>query len=205
MRRRAIPFLLALAGVVACSFPGVTYTSGSDGATGDDGGGIDGTVGADGSTESGSGTDASTEGGDDASVDSPGLADVINEFVFEAAPDAPACDMDEDMDPAKGATCGGTDCDDHDPRAFFGEPDFLTYAPTPVTMGDWNCDGVVTLEYTTGFNCGAINLGQCGTATGFTDSPGCGQTSPNFITCKKNVAGLLCVVDTTKSWTQGCK
>jgi hypothetical protein len=108
------------------------------------------------------------------------------------------------MDLAKGGACGSTDCDDHDPRAYFGEPSFLTFLPTPTTGGDWNCDGTVEYQFTRNFSCGLVNGGACGTASGFKDAPGCGQSSANFITCKVG-AGLLCVVDTTTTNIEGCK
>jgi len=196
MVRRAVPTLIALV-VAACSFPDVTYSNAMDGS------GTDATS-QDGSSEAGGDGTADGPGeigSDERTSDAP--ADVADEHPFEAAADSPVCDEDQDGDPAKGAACGSTDCDDHDARAYFGEPNFLTYPPTPTTGGDWNCDGVVTAEFSTSFSCGLVNLGSCGSAAGFTDAPGCGQTSSNFVTCKK--AGVLCAVDTTTTNIQGCK
>jgi len=146
--------------------------------------------------------EASGEGGDASPTDAP--SDAAEEPTPDTGADAASCDKDGDHDLAKGGVCGSTDCDDNDARAYFGEPNYLTFAPTPVTMGDWNCDGVVETQFTTGFSCGGLNLGTCGTASGFTDTPACGATSSKFITCKVQ-AGVLCVTDTTTSNTQGCK
>lgn len=188
----------------------------SSGGKSDGAGGDDGTSGESASNEGGSssgggddtgtgGDGASSSGGSDSGLSDVGIVDAVNDYVFEAAPDAPVCDKDQDKDPEPGATCGGNDCDDNDPRAYTGEPDFLTLAPTPVTKGDWDCNGVVETEYATSFSCGALNTGACAGASGFKDTPGCGAQSANFITCKVNLAGLLCIVDTTATKYQGCK
>jgi hypothetical protein len=177
-------------------------TSSGDSQTSEAGGDASG---SDSSTGADTGTDGPGTDGDampDGATDAP--QDAVEEQPVDAGSDAPVCDKDGDHDLAKGAVCGGTDCDDNDARAYFGEPSFLTFTPTPVTNGDWNCDGVVTPQFATGFSCGVISLGSCGAASGFTDTPGCGVTSANFITCRVQAA-VLCVTNTTSSNTQGCK
>jgi hypothetical protein len=226
--RRSVVTLVVVALFAACGFPDVIY----DGGSGDDdasshadapyraegsGGGdapVDSTTGGETSTGDGAASeggdssvgDATTDGSDGATESSStdGPHDASEEQATDAVSDAPGCDKDGDHDLAKGGVCGSTDCDDNDARAFFGEPDFLTFTPTPVTNGDWNCDGVVTPQFTTGFSCGLLSLGSCGTASGFSDTPGCGASSPNFITCHVQ-AGVLCQTDTTTTNTQGCK
>jgi len=146
--------------------------------------------------------DATADSSDSGNFDAP--HDAAEEQPPDSGTDAPVCDNDGDHDLAKGAVCGGTDCDDNDARAYLGEPNFLTFTPTPVTKGDWNCDGIVTTQFTTGFSCGLLSLGSCGATSGFTDTPGCGVTSANFITCHV-VAAAFCETDTTSSNTQGCK
>ena len=173
--------------------------SGSDSSTGAD-------TGTDGPATDG---DAMPEGATDAAADAPGDSSTTDApqdaaEAGDAGVDAPVCDKDGDQDLAKGGVCGGTDCDDNDARAYFGEPSFRTFTPTAVTNGDWNCDGIVTPQFATGFSCGVLSLGSCGAASGFTDTPGCGVASPNFITCRVQAA-VLCVTNTTSSNTQGCK
>ena len=225
MLRRRLSTLAIVAIFAACSFPQVSYETGSGG----DGGGVDGTSGSSGgsSGEGGghgdgasgddavAGDDATTdgsagegsagEGGSDGSSggdDSSSPSDAP--YVFEAAADAPVCDQDEDTYNVKGGTCGGLDCDDTDKHANPGVTTFQTYAPHPPSNGDWNCDGTVTPQFLTGFNCGLLASSACAGKKGFTDTTlACGQTSANFITCKVSTA-LLCVVDTTTSNTQGC-
>ncbi|MBV9945951.1 MAG: hypothetical protein JOZ69_03795, partial [Myxococcales bacterium] len=126
-----------------------------------------------------------------------------------AAGDAPAteagsaCDQDGDGDLAPGGTCGGTDCDDHDPRAYFGEPSFLTFAPTPVTNGDWNCDSRVEKEFPANVTCSLVSLSACDTTAGFTGDPACGA-SGTLIQCQSN--GLLgCTIGTSSPRVQGCR
>ncbi|HEY1694861.1 MAG TPA: hypothetical protein VGG39_21970 [Polyangiaceae bacterium] len=229
MRRRWIArgVTLGIVGLfAACTFPSVQYDNGEGGAGGEggpdatqhdgassSGGKGDGAGGGDGTASEGSGDDGTSSGGDDSSGSSSGdsglsdvgVGDAIDEYVFEAAPDAPSCDQDQDHDNAKGGVCGGTDCDDDDPRAYLNEPDFQTYTPTQVTKGDWNCDGILETQFTPNFGCGGLLKSNCTGTAGFTDAPACGATSPNFITCKLNLAGVLCVTDTTSSNVQGCK
>jgi hypothetical protein len=195
-RARPVGFVVgAMLIAAACAFPQVSYVF--------DGGGADGR--ADSSVFDAAEDLDSTSDGDGLVSAETGINDVYDtEYMFEASADAPVCNQDGDPDPKPGGTCGGNDCDDHDARAWFGEPNYLTYLPTPITKGDWNCNGVIEPEYTPNFNCGTLNTGNCGMAAGFTDAPGCGVASVNFITCKVSIA-LLCVVDTTTTKTQGCK
>ncbi|HEY6459832.1 MAG TPA: hypothetical protein VIY73_06760, partial [Polyangiaceae bacterium] len=143
----------------ACTFPSVSYETDDGGSSGAEGGpdatrdgasssggsgghdgspdgpaseGGDGSV-ADGTSSGGDGSGSSS--GDDSGLSDVAIQDAVDEYVFEAASDAPVCDKDQDKDPEPGAQCGGGDCDDLDPRAYTGEPIFLTYAPTPVTKG----------------------------------------------------------------------
>ena len=205
---------LAVVGLfAACGFPNVSYDTGDggggskgDGPSGTEGGSGDATVegGAGESGSDGPGSDGTTgddgSGGDDSTAsDAPGDAP----YVFEAAADAPVCDQDQDTYDVKGTTCGGLDCDDTDKHANPGVKTFQTYAPHPPSNGDWNCDGTVQTQFPTKFNCGLLGSSSCAGKSGFTDSPGCGATSANFITCKVST-GLLCVTDTTGSNTQGC-
>jgi hypothetical protein len=228
--RFAVGIALGFVGLfAACTFPSVSYDNGEGGAGGEGGPDAtrdgasssgtkgDGAGGDDGTDGEGSGdgpfADGTSSGGDSSgssSGDDSGLSDVstkdaVDEYVFEAAPDAPSCDMDQDHDNAKGGVCGGTDCDDDDPRAYLNEPDFETYTPTKVTNGDWNCDGIVETQFPPNFTCGGLLKSNCTGNAGFTDAPACGATSTSFITCKLNLAGVLCVTDTTSSNVQGCK
>jgi hypothetical protein len=132
---------------------------------------------------------------DGATPDGPGA---------ETGPDGSACDQDGDHDIAPGAVCGGNDCDDHDARAYWGEPDFLTFTPTPTTNGDWNCDGTLEKQYNASVSCGLVNLGQCDTTSGFTTDPACGVAAA-FVQCHTNTSGLLCGVVATTMKTQGCR
>jgi hypothetical protein len=197
-------------GDAAGLFDSETSTAADEGA----GDGSDSSSPADGASSDGAPVDAPGDGPVDASTDAADSApgDGAADGPHDAGPDVvdaqpvdsgPVCDNDGDHDLAKGSVCGGTDCDDDDARAYYGEPDYLTFAPTPVTKGDWNCDGVVETQFTTSFSCGLFGSSSCGTQAGFADTPGCGATSTQFTTCK--VAGIFCVTDTTTSNTQGCK
>jgi hypothetical protein len=215
MRRQVVTLLAVLLG--ACSFPSIGYGPGSAGD-----GGVDGTTDgahADGSSsgEGGGGGDSGADGdaitGDDGATDGTTTSDAtsndgpssdaVEEYVFEAAADAPVCDQDEDTYNAEGGSCGGLDCDDTDKHANPGVTTYQTYPAHPPSNGDWNCDGKVVMRFPESFSCGLLAGSACAGKSGFTDTPGCGQTSTNYITCKVST-GLLCVVDTTGSNTQGC-
>jgi hypothetical protein len=129
----------------------------------------------------------------------------LDGFAAESGADARACDQDGDNDNAPGAVCGGNDCDDHDARAYWGEPNFLTYTPTTTTNGDWNCNGVLEKQYPPNVMCGLVNLGSCATTAGFSNDPACGTPGP-FVQCQTNTGGLLCVAGTMSTTkVQGCK
>ncbi|MGH7293696.1 MAG: hypothetical protein ACRELB_02130 [Polyangiaceae bacterium] len=206
MARKLVTFaVVSLLG--ACSFPQVSYDTGEGGADASQGDGShDGSAsgGGDAGPDSGGDGFAGDDGqaaSDAPSGDAPG--DAVDDYVFEAAADAPVCDQDQDTYDAKGGTCGGLDCDDTDKHANPGVTTYQTYPAHPPSSGDWNCDGKVVMQFPESFNCGLLAGSACAGKSGFTDTPGCGQTSANFITCKVSTA-LLCVVDTTTSNTQGC-
>jgi hypothetical protein len=183
--------LLALA---ACSFPDVTFTPAGEAAGAPEGAPPDDS------------SDATTPG--DAAADDArdgAAADVVDDYRFEASPDAPVCDQDEDKHPAIGGSCGGLDCDDHDPRAYDGEPSFLTFPPTKTTGGDWNCDHIVEKQYTPSIACNLLALGSaCDGTFGFQDNPPCGGTGM-FVHCASNQLLNLCGVGSMSSQVQGCK
>ena len=135
---------------------------------------------------------------DAAAPDSPSLPDAADVSTADS-PDP--CDKDGDHFLAEGSPCNGNDCDDNDPRAYPGEPKFLTDTPTMTTMGDWDCDGHVDYEYPTGFMC---PLTGC-TKTGFSDaSLGCGQYG-NYVTCMPASTGLTCQTYAQSQQPQGCR
>jgi len=198
MRRRALCVLAVLA--AACSFPGVTYSngSGSDGSAGDDGGQPEASA-AEGSTE------ASTEGGmqgDDGSVDGSGLVDVVDEYVFEAAPDAPVCDQDEDTYQASSTQCSGNDCCDKDSHAHPNETGYFT-APDNCGSFDYDCDGTLEPEYPVNITCGGTGLTGCTGGSGFTGAPQCGESGP-YGTCMGSGA-LKCTVQGITMVVQACR
>jgi hypothetical protein len=225
MLRRAVVVGAVAAALAACSFPDVTILPDLPGDGGGDGGGAarpDAMSGHDGSGGSGgdgpgmadvasgddgwsgeSGTDDATTGDAPGGDDGPAASDAPGDvYVFDASPDAPVCDQDQDHFNAKDQTCGGNDCDDHDPRAYPTEPDFLTDPPHAPTNGDWNCDGMIELQWARGMSCGLLSLGNCAATQGFKDTPGCGEVG-SFVQCQ--VSGLLCVEGTPAPMTEGCK
>jgi hypothetical protein len=163
--------------------------------TGGDGTDAEPAEGGGGVANADSGGDAldSADARDDGPADGPST---------EAGSDGSACDQDGDHDIAPGPLCGGNDCDDHDARAYWGEPDYLTFTPTTTTNGDWNCNGALEKQYTPNVNCGLLNLGQCNTTSGLTGDPACG-TAGSFVQCQ--TSGLLCVVGSTSTKMQACK
>jgi hypothetical protein len=205
---------------VGCSFPDVTFNDVADGG----GDAVDGTLteegtplldaltpdrvrAADGDAAMVSDRTSEDTVAGDALVDIVTIDDVINDYIFEAAPDAPACDQDQDGYLAMG-TCGGNDCDDQDGRAHPGAG-FVTDLPHPPTNGDWNCDGALEKEYLwTNLTCGGLNLGQCPSIYGFQHDPGCGQTD-TFVTCTTGyvagILGLTCTNGSTDTRKQGCR
>jgi hypothetical protein len=208
MRRRLPAVVVALI-LGACTFPEVTYDASE--MPGVDASPVETSVGDDAtaSGESGmaseagdvaSGKDSTTDGpGNEASTfDAPPTDDV---YVFEAAADAPACDQDEDTYAALGGACGGTDCDDEDPRAHPGQT-YLTALPRATTNGDWNCNHVIEKLFPINVDC-STSIGACDSASGFTGDPACG-TAGTFVQCMTmNV--IFCVVGASSMQVQGCK
>jgi hypothetical protein len=133
-------------------------------------------------------TDAADSGAD-AIVDSgPSGADA------EAACPKP-CDCDDDG--YLSTSCGGNDCDDHDPRTH---PEAGFVSDPPDGSGDWDCDGVVVKNAKTNVSCvGAI---PCD-ASGFSGNPGCGQ-SASFVRCGF-VAVSICENIAPSTKVMGCK
>jgi hypothetical protein len=106
------------------------------------------------------------------------------------------CDCDGDGHLAAGL-CGGDDCDDHDPKAYPGEPVYYATADADPMVGfDWDCSGTAERnpQLVKTVNCGLIGL-PCTADTGFltaTTAPSCGQ-SGKWGTCKQQ--GVGCVED----------
>jgi hypothetical protein len=208
--------------VVACGFPDVQYLpadSGGDSAWADaastpdasevvDGGtdtsvpGLDAAVGVDGLPSSdaiAADTTTQASSGDGAPIDGPSGAEAS---LRDTGSDGSSCDQDGDLDLAPGTVCGGNDCDDHDARAYWGEPDFLKDLPTLTTKGDWNCDHIYEHLFRANVNCGVLGALACNATQGFIGSdPGCGMIAP-FVQCQ--VSGLLCTAVTSMQ-TQMCR
>ncbi len=205
-----LPAAAAVLVVAACTFPEVTYSSlappvdasSSDGSSG----GVEAPMGSEGGDED-SRTDATVDvttreasGAGDAP---PPPADAHDEFVFEASADAPACDQDQDGYAAIAGMCGGGDCDDMDPRAYPGEPNYLTALPRATTMfGDWNCNHVVEKQFPINVTCNALAIG-CSSMSGFTGDPDCG-TAGTFVQCVATNWGL-CGMGPSSTQVQACK
>jgi hypothetical protein len=188
MRRRLPAVVVALI-LGACTFPGVTYTA-------------DGPPDAFSPPESSVGDDSPASGED-------GMASEAGDVAPKDGPtDAPGtetstCDQDQDGFMAIGGTCGGQDCDDDDPRAYPGEPNYLTALPRATTMyGDWNCNHVVEKLFPTNVDCTKA-ITNCTSVSGFTGDPGCGTAGP-FVQCMTmNV--IFCVAGATSMQVQACK
>src|SRR5579883_642709 len=186
----------ALVVAAACGFPSVNYTTG-------DGGGTDGATG-DRAVNPDVGPDAppgdDTRADDGGGMDSPSQ-DVVSDYVFEAIPDAPECDKDDDKYlegkymgmPTQYAYCadsGGNDCDDLDARANPGITQYDCGGIHPPTYGDWNCSG--SIEYAdnqngppiaTGVTCNTLqDLFTCNNTSGFVGTPTCG-TMATWVQC----------------------
>jgi hypothetical protein len=155
-------------------------------------------------SESSTPYDASADAGDVADGRMSNDSSAVDAPVLDAAADTFTCDFDGDKHNAKGAVCGGGDCDDHDPRAYDGEPNYLTDMPQPPTNGDWDCDGTVEQEFPVGVQCTGIAIGAgCNGTKGFTEaSVGCGQMG-TLVQCTSTL--VLCQVGSTMTAPQGCK
>jgi hypothetical protein len=209
MRRRLPAVVVALI-LGACTFPEVTYDAGVGPIEASP---LETSVGDDAPASGETGMDSSVGdvvSGRDSTTDGPGRETSTYDappppadaYVFEASPDAPACDQDQDNDPAIGGACGGTDCDDEDPRAYKDEPNYLTALPRSTTNGDWNCNHVIEKLYPSKVDC-AASIGSCDQVSGFTDDPACG-TAGTFVQCMTmNV--IFCVVGASSMQLQACK
>lgn len=103
------------------------------------------------------------------------------------------CDCDGDHALAKGV-CGGTDCDDHDGRAFPDQTEYFgTPSSDPAVGFDLDCNGTPEQnpDLVKTVDCGPIGL-PCAAGTGFLAKvpPPCGQSAP-WGTCEQD--GLGCV------------
>ncbi|APR75044.1 Hypothetical protein A7982_00390 [Minicystis rosea] len=103
------------------------------------------------------------------------------------------CDCDGDHVNAIGP-CGGTDCDDHNPLAYPGEPVFYAEANDDPAIGfDWDCNGQLEQnpDLLKTVDCGLLGL-PCASGEGYlaTVPPACGKSAP-WGKCKQN--GLGCV------------
>ena len=113
-----------------------------------------------------------------AQVDASGVDTVDSSDAADAADAADAVDpCDKDDDGYLAVACDGGDCDDDDPRAHpAADAGFITSLISSVTVGDWNCDGVVTKQFGYDLNCGALSMGaNCVTVSGFVGDPACGE------------------------------
>jgi hypothetical protein len=165
---------------VACSFPDVEF------ATAEAGPGVDPDTGArsDGPTgpappnpdvdPDGGSKDATSAGEAAVPIDAAGCV---------------TCDCDHDgfnrLDLATGCDGGPpgkTDCDDVNAAIHPGQGEFLI-DPWPSEsqhkiVGDWDCSGTTTKQFTYNAACGLLST--C--ANGFVGNPRCGETA-DFITC----------------------
>jgi len=107
-----------------------------------------------------------------------------------------SCDQDNDGYHADSGTCGGDDCNDLDPNVHPNQTWVYLVPDASSHFGDWDCDGIVELEYQTITSCAT----SCG-AQGFTQPIGCGVSGP-FITC---VGTIVCTIADGGTQTQGCK
>jgi hypothetical protein len=123
------------------------------------------------------------------------------------------CDCDHDgfnrLDLATGCDGGPpgkTDCDDVNAAINPGQKSFLT-DPWPnesqhKVVGDWDCSGATTKQFTYDGACGLLS--SC--ANGFVGNPGCGETA-DFITCGPAVPVVGCAENsrlTAGTRVQGC-
>ncbi len=113
------------------------------------------------------------------------------------------CDKDKDGYKAMGAGCGGTDCDDTDEKAHPGAG-FQPFTSAKVG-GDWNCDGVVELEFPK-FGLACKGSGTCSSRANMFESPSevpCGS-SANYVTLCVESEGI-CSTAGEGARTQRCR
>jgi hypothetical protein len=182
----------------ACGFPDVSFRSAgaSDDASGNAEGGDDAT---------GDVVPGDDVAGDDATGDviatNDAPADVQDGSVFEASPDAPACDQDQDGYKKMGAGCNGNDCCDSDPLAHPTQTAFFV-AQDHCGSWDYNCNGKKDYQYPQNLTCGGIPLTGCTGGSGFLSVEDCDQ-SGSYGTCKDNGAAQ-CTPGGVFTQTQAC-
>jgi hypothetical protein len=117
------------------------------------------------------------------------------------------CDCDGDHFHAEGTTCGGNDCDDHDPLVYPGEPTYYpTRAKNPAIGFDYDCSGQPdpdpALNQTV--NCGLIGL-PCAANEGYLQQtpPACGMPGPWGKCMQQNLSCVNDVIDAARVMT--CK
>jgi hypothetical protein len=200
MTRRFPPGLAALAAwgwlaAIACTFPAIgfkgdTSSGGSGGATtsasSSPSSASAATSGGGATATAASSTEAASSGAASSSSGEPPCGD------------AGSCDCDGDGDKAK--SCGGGDCNDHDPLVRSTQTAWFTDAGS--NGWDYNCNGKDDYEITTVLNC--TNGLECDTTTvGWHGSvPDCGVMG-QYGTCKIPAA-LQCAENITGSQRQGC-
>jgi hypothetical protein len=201
----------ALGAAAACSFPNIEFASEEGSETGTDAGGggdvdVDGQPLADGGfappkpdvDPEGGTKDATTVGDSAVPIDASGCV---------------TCDCDKDtynrLDLASGCDGGPpgkTDCDDLNAAIHPGQAEFIQ-DPWPSTskhkvVGDWDCSGATTKQFSYGAQCGLLS--SC--ANGFVGNPTCGG-SADFITCGPVLPIVGCSEQTRQTsgaFVQGC-
>lgn len=113
---------------------------------------------------------------------------------------ATSCDQDGDGWPSK--ACGGTDCDDTDPRVHPGA-DFSDAVPPKGSNGDWNCDGQVTKKIPDNQSCSSFDK-DCDLHSGFATVVACGETAKST-TCVYSGLTKACVELPGAEQKQSCR
>lgn len=137
---------------------------------------------------------------DAASDGAPG-ADTSVSAPPDAGDDALLCNDDEDGDGVTSEACGGADCDDTDPLTHPGA-DFVDVTPPAGKNGDWNCDGVVTKQFSENLDCSSFTADECATHLGYTTKATCGDLL-TFVACFVSQGACLARVEGLRK--QGCK
>lgn len=86
------------------------------------------------------------------------------------------CDRDRDGVRSESGGCGGTDCNDDDPRIHPGAG-FVGDVPPDASAGDWDCDGVVTREYPVNASTSCTSTQCMSHSQGFKGEPACGESA----------------------------
>ncbi len=203
-------FAAAFAVPAACTFPTVTFDTGSTSSSGsgsNGGGSGNPTSGGTNTTQNTGGVGPGGLGGAGGMNSGGGVTTAGGGFGGSSsdpcpgAPDPCDCDNDGHRRPSCPGTGGmkpADDCADHDSRAFPGQMKFFsTPIMGPVEAGtldyDFNCDGFNTQEWPDQITCG-IGI-ACNTGEGWKDAaiPDCGQ--PGTIIkcsglCSKTTVGM---------------